>query len=880
MQLKGKRKHTFPLWMLAIATTCIVAIGCGVLLSADGVLGPQHDGEMAQIADASSAGGDVPSSVQPDGNVYGAMDSVSPEDEAFTVSALYEDVLCERDVVLVELAEGSTADEIASSLEASSGMAGFSVRDENSGFVAIKLPDGFSVDEALVQLSQFATVNTAQPNFVYFAQGQDGGDAAGADTAPTANLSASRLLSTGLETQAFDVNDPGSSQQWAIEAMNLKEAWSIAKGAGAISDKPGKINRTVAVIDEGFEIGHADFAGCVVDTYDSYRASQGVSGASLADVSPTEAGDHGTHAAGIVGAVANNGIGVAGVSYNAQLQLIRASKAGSSGAAYFTSESLAKGVEHVIETAPRLNTHVISMSVGGKAAESDFDTVLTRAIDKAMKNDIVVVCSAGNKTTSAAPYVNYPSDYSPVVSVINIAQEGNGTDEYSRASTSNYNRNDEDWSKDISAPGTSIYGPNDDGGYGWKSGTSMAAPHVAGVVSLMFAVNSDLSAADAIILLYSTATDLNTSANRTGTTFDNETGYGLVNAEAAVRAALEYVSNSEEPQENEEPKPPAVTPPATERAFSLSRISGNTALDTMRKIVSIGKWDVGGTVVLVTSEGYWDGLTANGVAGLANAPIVMTDSGVLSSQARAVISSLKPKTIVICGGVDAVSRNVEQAAVRAAGTTPRVMRLWGQAADDTANRVFSGGPSVSGGSWQTIGFICTDNGYWDALSVAPISYNKHWPIFLTQQGGVQLSSETIAAMKSGGITKVYVIGGTKAVGPYVLMQLRKANISVVDRIYGQTAVDTSSKVAQFAVSQGLSANNLGVATNNGYWDALAGAAYCGKMGAALIVVDGPQSTTISNFAKQNKSTISQAYIFGGEKAVTVATENAIKKAVS
>ena len=68
--------------------------------------------------------------------------------------------------------------------------------------------------------------------------------------------------------------------------------------------------------------------------------------------------------------------------------------------------------------------------------------------------------------------------------------------------------------------------------------------------------------------------------------------------------------------------------------------------------------------MLVTSEGYWDGLTANGVAGLANAPIVMTGSDTLSSQARAAISSLKPKTIVICGGVDAVSRNVEQAAAR------------------------------------------------------------------------------------------------------------------------------------------------------------------------------------------------------------------------
>lgn len=879
MELKGKRKRVRSPWAAVAIAACIVAIGCGAFLCVSSAFGPQHSGGTTQTINTLDADGAVPGEAQSGGNTSGAASAELQEDEAFTTSALYDNAPCEQGVVLVELAEGSTAEEVASLLEGSSGVAGFSVRDEGPGFAAIQLPGEVSVDEALGQLSQFSMVDSAQPNFVYFAQGQDGGNSAEADASSAANLSASRLLSTGLQTQALDVNDPGSSQQWAIEAMNLKKAWSIAKGVGAISDKPGKINRTVAVIDEGFEVGHEDLASCVVDTYDSYRASQGVSGASLADVSPTETGDHGTHAAGIVGATANNGIGIAGVSYNAQLQLIRASRTDSGGYAYFTSASLAKGVEHVIEMAPQLNTHVISMSVGGEAATSNFDTVLTKAIDKAMNNDIVVVCSSGNKASNAAPYVNYPSDYPPVVAVINVAHEGNGVDEYSRSMTSNYNRNDQDWAKDISAPGTSIYGPIDDGGYGWKSGTSMAAPHVAGVVSLMFAVNPDLPASEAIELLYSTATDLNASANRSGTTFDSETGYGLVNAEAAVRKALEYDGNSGGSQESEKPQPPVVNPSTPQRVFSLSRISGNTALDTMQKIVRTGNWGVGGTVVLVTSQGYWDGLTANGVAGLANAPIVMTDSNVLSPQARAAIASLKPKTIVICGGVNAVSRNVEYAAARAAGTTPRVERLWGQAADDTAYEIFSGGAAALGGSWQTVGLICTDDGYWDALSAAPISYKKHWPIFLTQQGGAQLSSKTIAAMKSGGITKVYVIGGTEAVNPYVVTQLRKANITVVDRIYGQTAVDTSSKVAQFAVSQGLSANNLGVATNNGYWDALAGAAYCGKMGAALIIVDGPRAVTISSFAKQNKSTISQAYIFGGEKAVTVATENAIKKAV-
>lgn len=308
-----------------------------------------------------------------------------------------------------------------------------------------------------------------------------------------------------------------------------------------------------------------------------------------------------------------------------------------------------------------------------------------------------------------------------------------------------------------------------------------------------------------------------------------------------------------------------------------NRIWGTKALDTMKAIVDAGGWPRGGTVVLVTDGGFYDGLTANGVAGLAGAPIVMTNGKTFSSQARSVISSLRPSSIIVCGGSLAVTDSVVSAARSAAGTSPKITRLWGQHADDTAVAIFRQGTSVAGGSWSSTAFVCTDKGYWDALSAAPISYVAHMPIFLTTGNGARLSSSTVSAMKAGGIKRVYIVGGELAVAPVVASQLKSAGITVADRLWGQTAVDTSMKVAKFGLSQGLTANGMGIATANGYWDALAGAALCGRKGAVIALVNGPGASTISGFVKPNSSLIASGYVFGGTAAVSAATYNALPK---
>ena len=228
------------------------------------------------------------------------------------------------------------------------------------------------------------------------------------------------------------------------------------------------------------------------------------------------------------------------------------------------------------------------------------------------------------------------------------------------------------------------------------------------------------------------------------------------------------------------------------------------------------------------------------MAGFADAPVIMTASKSLSSQAKSAIQMLQPKRIVICGGPKAVSAKVESEAKQAAGAGAVVVRLQGSTADETAVDVYRRGYAAATGDgyeelsrpaqtaaagsanaglnsanidlglsgaantnlalgtanadlglngtaddsyaqaakvWSNTAFICTDNGYWDALSVASVAYAKHSPIFLTRNGGAAVSQSTIQALK-GHFKHIYVIGGSAAVSDKVIAQVLAAGVKV------------------------------------------------------------------------------------------------------
>lgn len=323
---------------------------------------------------------------------------------------------------------------------------------------------------------------------------------------------------------------------------------------------------------------------------------------------------------------------------------------------------------------------------------------------------------------------------------------------------------------------------------------------------------------------------------------------------------------------------------------NVERLYGNNALDTMAAIVNAGSFPKNGTVVLATNGGFHDALTAAGVAGLANAPVLMTNGTSLSSQTRAQLEYLKPQTIVVCGGTAAVSDGALGEALIASGAT-KFERLWGQTATGTAANIFKEAESITGGEWSHMAFICTNSGYWDALAAAPVSYTLHMPIFLTE-GVNDISEETLEAMGSD-ITNFYIVGGTAAVSDNVRQKLVDRGYTFNGRLGGRTAIETSEWVAGLGLSaSAINANKVGIATVNDYYDALSGAAFCGLNKSVLLLVLDAQSHSIAGDVSQYEGKavkpfvladradeISQAYIFGGPAAVSNETEAAIVSAL-
>ena len=313
----------------------------------------------------------------------------------------------------------------------------------------------------------------------------------------------------------------------------------------------------------------------------------------------------------------------------------------------------------------------------------------------------------------------------------------------------------------------------------------------------------------------------------------------------------------------------------SQSAGGVDRLYGQGALDTMKAVVDAGfssGSDVGGTVVLATGAGYWDALTASGVAGLADAPVLLTslDGGSLSQQTRDVLAGLKPKTIVVCGGVLAVPDAVVDAACEAAGGTPRVVRCAGQTATGTACEIYKKGASATGGWYGTTAIIATNDGYWDALAAAPYAYRTHSPIFLAE-GHDRLSDETVRTMVDGGIKDAIIVGGALAVTPAVESQLEAAGIHVETRLAGDNAVLTSAEIAKYDIAHESGITGACVATTDGYWDALTGAALCGRAGDVLVLANDGDRRAIDEVALELGGSDCSFKVFGGEMAVSAST---------
>ncbi len=247
---------------------------------------------------------------------------------------------------------------------------------------------------------------------------------------------------------AGEPNDTDFGKQWGMRKILAPEAWDITSGSADVK---------IAIVDSGIYSGHPDLAGQVAASANFTRSR-----------TVEDKYGHGTHVAGIAAAVTDNGRGVASVAYGCTMLNVKVLEDNGRG----SYSALAAGICWAADNGAK----VINMSLSGPSP----DSTLESAVNYAWNRGVVLVAAAGNAGTDAP---QYPAGYANVIAVA-------ATDE---------NDGKPDWScyggwVDVAAPGVDIYSTiytkrklkGSAIEYVYASGTSMAAPHVAGVAALVF----------------------------------------------------------------------------------------------------------------------------------------------------------------------------------------------------------------------------------------------------------------------------------------------------------------------------------------------------------------------------------------------------------
>lgn len=297
---------------------------------------------------------------------------------------------------------------------------------------------------------------------------------------------------------------------------------------------------------------------------------------------------------------------------------------------------------------------------------------------------------------------------------------------------------------------------------------------------------------------------------------------------------------------------------------NVQRVAGDTRYDTMSELISnVGGWSASDKVILASGANYPDALSASALAGVHDAPIILTDPTELSSKAAATIKQLGPSTIYVVGGPSAVSDEVLQAANNICGSS--TIRLYGSTRYETSLEILRQCNSSS----DTL-IVATGANYADSLSISPYAYVTKSPIVLCDPYG-GLTQEAIEAIRAGGFSKAILVGGNAAVPDVVISQLNNANIATdgIRRLSGATRYETSTQITAFEISGTslFTADPLGFATGSNYADALAMGPCMGRINSPLLLVDNG-AQTVCAYIERFKGNVGNAFVAGGINAVS------------
>lgn len=316
----------------------------------------------------------------------------------------------------------------------------------------------------------------------------------------------------------WNLNNIGQDDGKADADIDAPEAWALQKRKKPI---------TVAVIDTGVDYTHPGLKNKMwVNSKETLNGFDDDGNGYTDDIYGYDFGDkesdpmdngsnvdkpgHGTHVAGIIGADGSDGSGIVGVSPNVRIMALKAA----SGSISFLGNAV-QAVDYAVAEGARVINASWSLpdnywvrtgaSLGDSLGLTSSLGTLTDAIRYANNAQVLFVAAAGNDDEDIDDKNRFPAglDLPNVITVTSTDKNDSQTDNYGKTRV------------DLGAPGRGIYSTLSGGGYGWKSGTSMAAPHVAGAAAVLLGENDSLTAADLRRILMDSGDPLDSLKDKT-----------------------------------------------------------------------------------------------------------------------------------------------------------------------------------------------------------------------------------------------------------------------------------------------------------------------------------------------------------------------------
>ena len=488
-------------------------------------------------------------------------------------------------------------------------------------------------------------------------------------------------VTLNYKTHAFSTpNDKYYSKLWGIKAINAESVWD--------EGYTGSSNIYVAILDTGISYTHEDLAA----NFESHTYSKNFTSTS----SYEDSNGHGSHVSGTIAGVGNNGIGVAGINWQAKLIALKVLDNNGEGYFSWTIDAL-NYLCNILDAHPEINLASVNLSLGGymsaspQSMKNNNDPIWAAFKAFSDKNRAVICVAAGNENVKVGEYTSqggyaYPGSFIGIDNMIVVAAADNNTS-YSRSSFSNYSTE----YVDVAAPGKSIYSTIPNNSYANYSGTSMATPHAAGAAALLRSIFPNTTAREIKSAIINGA-NKNYAADYTK--------YGFLD----VNGAKNILAGNNTPAPIPAELPPSITtdslPDATVNQYYSTTLSASGATPITWALDGNSNFPSG---MGLTSAGRLSGTPSK--AGIYNFTVIAINSYGNDSKSLTLIvkndSSINAPKIQTSSLSAGSIQKFYSAGLSATGTSPITWQISsGSLPDgltlDSSTGIISGAPSKSG----------------------------------------------------------------------------------------------------------------------------------------------------------------------------------------